>query len=367
MGATRANKEIYFEKLKELLNEYPSIFLVNVDNVGSNQMHQIRVTLRGKGVYPQFERLLPHVKGNIGFVFTSGDLKEIREIIINNNVAASAHAGAPKDVTVPAGNTDCRGTIEIVADIKVVVAGTRVGTSEATMLNISPFPYGMSVRPVRFRTAATDHVAAGSCETAMQLLKHQLGIHIQHNPAENVMIIQFCLLLLTFTIPHMASHLLGLLSTNPPKNLALDLPKNSGQRCNGGANLVSSLEPIFGRFDQRFHIQLAHMLHTATGMDLIKAGNHAYLEIYERLLNGPHGFHDLPHQLHMGLLTEHRNLLSEYATVKLQLRKLRSAYLELQKSTMANWEEFEKQMADSELPIHCEVGATPGDIGEASK
>jgi len=187
MGATRADKEIYFEKLKELLNKYPSIFLVNVDNVGSNQMHQIRVALRGKGVvlmgkntmvrralrsilaeYPQFERLLPHVKGNIGFVFTAGDLKEIREIIIANKVAAPARAGAfaPKDVTVPAGNTGmepgktsffqalgiptkiARGTIEIVSDVKVVVAGTRVGTSEATllnMLNISPFTYGMSV------------------------------------------------------------------------------------------------------------------------------------------------------------------------------------------------------------------------------
>ncbi|KAJ7284888.1 60S acidic ribosomal protein P0 [Mycena rebaudengoi] len=187
MGGTRSEKELYFEKLKQLLAKYPSIFLVNVDNVGSNQMHQIRVALRGKGVvlmgkntmvrralrtvlsdYPQFERLLPHVKGNIGFVFTDGDLKEIREIIIANKVAAPARAGAfaPKDVTVPAGNTGmepgktsffqalgiptkiARGTIEIVSDVKVVVAGTRVGTSEATllnMLNISPFTYGMSV------------------------------------------------------------------------------------------------------------------------------------------------------------------------------------------------------------------------------
>jgi large subunit ribosomal protein LP0 len=187
MGASRADKEIYFQKLKELLNKYPSIFIVNVDNVGSNQMHQIRVALRGKGVvlmgkntmvrralrsilaeYPQFERLLPHVRGNIGFVFTSGDLKEVREIIVANKVAAPARAGAfaPKDVSVPAGNTGmepgktsffqalgiptkiARGTIEIVSDVKVVVAGTRVGPSEATllnMLNISPFTYGMTV------------------------------------------------------------------------------------------------------------------------------------------------------------------------------------------------------------------------------
>jgi len=187
MGATRAQKEVYFVKLKELLAKYPSIFIVNVDNVGSNQMHQIRTALRGKGVVlmgkntmvrralrnilsenPQFERLLPHVRGNIGFVFTSGDLKDVREIIVANKVKAPARAGAvaPVDVTVPAGNTGmepgktsffqalsiptkiARGTIEITMDIKVVHKGTRVGPSEATllnMLNISPFTYGMTV------------------------------------------------------------------------------------------------------------------------------------------------------------------------------------------------------------------------------
>jgi len=187
MGGTRAEKEVYFVKLKELLAKYSSIFIVNVDNVGSNQMHQIRQALRGKGVVlmgkntmvrralrtvlaenPQYEKLLPHVKGNIGFVFTADDLKEVREIIVANKVAAPARAGAmaPVDVTVPAGNTGmepgktsffqalgiptkiARGTIEIVSDVKVVVAGTRVGSSEATllnMLNVSPFTYGMTV------------------------------------------------------------------------------------------------------------------------------------------------------------------------------------------------------------------------------
>ena len=150
-------------------------------------MHQIRVSLRGKGIVvmgkntmvrralrsilseePQFERLLPHVRGNIGFVFTSGDLKDIRDLIVQNKVAAPARAGAlaPRDVIVPAGNTGmepgktsffqalgiptkiARGTIEIVSDVKVVTAGTRVGPSEAAllnMLNISPFTYGMTV------------------------------------------------------------------------------------------------------------------------------------------------------------------------------------------------------------------------------
>ncbi|KAF9234116.1 hypothetical protein BU15DRAFT_90095 [Melanogaster broomeanus] len=170
MGATRAQKEVYFSKLKELIAKYPSIFLVNVDNVGSNQMHQIRTALRGKGVVLMGKNTMasPHVKGNIGFVFTECDLKEIREIIIANKVAAPARAGAyaPKDVFVPAGNTGmepgktsffqalgiptkiARGTIEIVSDVQVVTAGSRVGPSEATllnMLNISPFTYGMTV------------------------------------------------------------------------------------------------------------------------------------------------------------------------------------------------------------------------------
>jgi large subunit ribosomal protein LP0 len=45
--------------------------------------------------------------GNVGFVFTNGDLKEIRDKILSNRVAAPARAGAvaPDDVYVPAGNT----------------------------------------------------------------------------------------------------------------------------------------------------------------------------------------------------------------------------------------------------------------------
>ena len=120
---------------------------------------------------PEYERLLPFVKGNIGFVFTNNDLKEIRDKILANKVAAPARANAvaPVDVWVPAGNTGmepgktsffqalgvptkiARGTIEITTDLKLVEANTKVGPSEATllnMLNISPFTYGMSITQV---------------------------------------------------------------------------------------------------------------------------------------------------------------------------------------------------------------------------
>ncbi|KAJ3165811.1 ribosomal protein P0 (A0) (L10E), partial [Irineochytrium annulatum] len=189
-GDGRIKKEAYFAKLESLLNEYPSIFIVNVDNVGSNQMHQIRIALRGTGAIlmgkntmvrrvlknlsgdrPEYQKLMDVVKGNVGFVFTSGDLKEVRTKIVSNRVAAPAKAGAlaPCDVIVPAGNTGmepgktsffqalgvptkiARGTIEIVNDVHLIKVGTRVGASEAAllnMLNISPFTYGLTVQYV---------------------------------------------------------------------------------------------------------------------------------------------------------------------------------------------------------------------------
>ncbi len=50
MGGKTANKANYFGKLKGLLEDYKSIFIVGVDNVSSQQMHEIRQSLRGQGV-----------------------------------------------------------------------------------------------------------------------------------------------------------------------------------------------------------------------------------------------------------------------------------------------------------------------------
>jgi len=192
MGGKNDSKTAYFEKLKYLLETYKSIFVVTVDNVASQQMHEIRIALRGQAVVlmgkntmvrravkgflqdgsmSDIERILPHVKGNVGFVFTNDDLKDIREKILSNRVAAPARAGAvaPGDVYIPAGNTGmepgktsffqalgvptkiARGTIEITTDLRIVEAGTKVGASEATllnMLNISPFTYGMGISQI---------------------------------------------------------------------------------------------------------------------------------------------------------------------------------------------------------------------------
>lgn len=90
--------------MQQLLDEYPKCFLVGADNVGSTQMQQIRIALRGHSIIlmgkntmmrkaikdhletnPALEKLLPHIKGNVGFVFTRGDLVEVRKLTFNES------------------------------------------------------------------------------------------------------------------------------------------------------------------------------------------------------------------------------------------------------------------------------------------
>lgn len=50
MGGKSESKAAYFAKLKTLLEEYHSILIVTVDNVSSQQLHEIRQALRGEAV-----------------------------------------------------------------------------------------------------------------------------------------------------------------------------------------------------------------------------------------------------------------------------------------------------------------------------
>jgi large subunit ribosomal protein LP0 len=183
-------KAKYTMRLTQYLDEYPKVFVVGADNVGSRQMQKIRLSLRGHAVLmmgkntmmrktirgqtsknANLEKLLPHVYENIGFVFTKEDLSSIRDKLLENKVAAPARAGAiaPVDVTIPAQVTSLgpektsffqalqiptkitRGTIEIINDVNLIKVGDKVGPSEATLLNmlgISPFSYGLIIRQV---------------------------------------------------------------------------------------------------------------------------------------------------------------------------------------------------------------------------
>jgi large subunit ribosomal protein LP0 len=195
----KEKKSEYFEKLHKLLQDYSRILIVLCDNIGSAHMQRIRRELRGKAVLlmgkntmirkvirthldsnPQWESILPWITGNIGMVFTNDpDLKKIRDICLASKVPAAAKAGikAPADVIIPKGITTLeptktsflqalniaskinKGTIEILTDVHLIKKGEKVGSSEATllqMLDIRPFEYGLQMIAVYDEGATAD-------------------------------------------------------------------------------------------------------------------------------------------------------------------------------------------------------------------
>ncbi|TYG84980.1 hypothetical protein ES288_A13G016100v1 [Gossypium darwinii] len=180
---SKADKKIAYDaKLCQLLDEYTQILIAAADNVGSNQLQNIRKGLRGDSVVlmgkntmmkrsvrmhaektgnQAFLNLIPLLQGNVGLIFTKGDLKEVSE-----EVGAPARVGlvAPIDVVVPPGNTGLdpsqtsffqvlnistkinKGTVEIITPVELIKKGDKVGSSEAALLaklGIRPFSYGL--------------------------------------------------------------------------------------------------------------------------------------------------------------------------------------------------------------------------------
>lgn len=180
----------YFEHLENAFDTYNKAFIVHADNVGSKQMQEIRIANRedclmvfGKNTQmkrcisnkskqrPELAALCDHLVGNVGFVFTNGELKEIRDRILSNKVPAPARAGsiAQVDVTIPAGLTGMeptqtsffqalnittkinRGQIEIMTSQNLFKAGDKVTMSQVALLTkmkIKPFSYGLVFKQV---------------------------------------------------------------------------------------------------------------------------------------------------------------------------------------------------------------------------
>jgi len=188
----KSKKALYFAHLEECLNKYPRAFLVDADFVGSKQISDMRIALRGRaemvfgkntmirrcirnltedGSHPEWASIVPVMVGNLGFIFTTGELSDIQETIDEFKKPAAAKAGviAPCSCTIPKGPTGLdpaqtsffqalniatkinKGSIEIINDTQVITEGNKVGTSEAallTKLGVKPFEYGLAVKYV---------------------------------------------------------------------------------------------------------------------------------------------------------------------------------------------------------------------------
>ncbi|KAL4562316.1 hypothetical protein LXL04_034516 [Taraxacum kok-saghyz] len=190
---SKADKKIaYDQKLCQLLDDYTQVLISAADNVGSNQLQNIRHGLRGDSVIlmgkntmmkrsirmhsektgnKAYLNLIPLLVGNVGLIFTKGDLKEVSEEVAKYKVGAPARVGlvAPVDVVVPPGNTGLdpsqtsffqvlniptkinKGTVEIITPVELIKKGDKVGSSEAALLaklGIRPFSYGLVVLTV---------------------------------------------------------------------------------------------------------------------------------------------------------------------------------------------------------------------------
>jgi len=214
---SKEKKAAYFDKVKALIDEYPRVFIVNADNVGSHHLQRIRLLMRGHAVIlmgkntlirkairdhlqtaPAYESLLNHIWGNIGLVFTKEDLSKVRDLLQEIRVGAPAKPGSisPVEVVIPKGNTGLepgktsflqalnipskitKGQIEITNDVTIVRVGDKVGPSEAsllTLLNIKPFSYGLSILKV-FDNGNVFDVKILDITDAVILQKFSLGV-----------------------------------------------------------------------------------------------------------------------------------------------------------------------------------------------
>jgi len=192
MPLSAERKTEYFERMKSLLGTYSKCFIVEIDNVGSMQLQTTRGGLRGRaellmGKNTMMRKCIREFvsdnpgtpvaqlegccRGNIGFVFTNGDLGEIRTVLESNVRPAPARVGsiAPIDVVVPKGPTGCdpgqtaffqtlqiatkitKGQIEMTNDTHLITAGEKVTASQAALLqklSIEPFTYGLVLKSV---------------------------------------------------------------------------------------------------------------------------------------------------------------------------------------------------------------------------
>lgn len=200
-SATRAkppHKVEYIERVDKLLSKYHRILVVEADNVLSDQMHQVRLALRGKGeivmgknslMRKVFSKRIENddnttnqalvdafvngglLLGNVGLVLTNEPLDAILEVLSRFKVQAAARVGAtaPIEVTIPSGMTGLeptqtqffmalniqtkieKGQVSIVKDVVVLRPGDRVGSSEAKLLlkmKLKPFMYGLETKYV---------------------------------------------------------------------------------------------------------------------------------------------------------------------------------------------------------------------------
>jgi len=199
---------VQWEQLQQYCINYKKVLFVDVNNVTSKQISELRRDLRaidahvfmGKNTHmkgainelmekpepgcknyekrvarwqerPHLNLILKQLVGNVGMIFTNGDLSVVKGELDKQARGAPAKAGqiAPSDVTIQPGPTGMdpkqtsffqalniltkivKAQIEIVNPVKVIKEGDKVNQSQAALLEklkITPFEYKMHILKV---------------------------------------------------------------------------------------------------------------------------------------------------------------------------------------------------------------------------
>merc|ERR1712086_1072203 len=162
---TQSRKYQLAEELEGHFDNFKKALIVQADNVGSNQLHEIRKALRGKAVIYcgkntqmrrvirklieagriDLEPLVGCLQLNVALVFTNENLGDMRDLLKQNYMPAAAKAGsiAQVDVSIEKGITSLEPT-----QTNFLQAGDKVDASQAALLQklgICPFAFGLDV------------------------------------------------------------------------------------------------------------------------------------------------------------------------------------------------------------------------------
>lgn len=181
----KERKQLLFTHTKDYFTHYTQFIVVGLNNVTSSQLQSAKQAWQGKAEFlfgknttikkalrdMGHEDIASRIFGNVAFIFTNGDVREIKQIVEDNkrNTFAKVGAIAQTDVWIEKKVTNMgpdktsffqalgistkitKGKVEIIQNSKALTEGEKVTPSQANLLaimDIQPFVYAMKLESI---------------------------------------------------------------------------------------------------------------------------------------------------------------------------------------------------------------------------
>lgn len=181
----KSRKQAVYQKTKELFSKYEKFMVIDLTKISSFQLQFIKFQLKGKAEFlfgknttiafilreMKMNDIAEKCKGNVAFLFTNQEFKEIREVIGQNQRQSHAKVGdiaqadlwlEPYNTGMPPSMTEFfqalelqtkieKGSVALIARAQILFEGKKVLPSQANLLkflNEKPFIYEMNISDV---------------------------------------------------------------------------------------------------------------------------------------------------------------------------------------------------------------------------